>query len=100
MFGYFGNLVGGKSLDRADLEPVLKGVRETLIEKNVAVRPQGKAGFLVRKWCRSSLEHCLFLCGAVGRYRRQALRVRGAYGGLGDDDGDGGGGVVGLLMLA
>ena len=41
MFGYFGNLVGGKSLDRADLEPVLKGVRETLIEKNVAVRPQG-----------------------------------------------------------
>ena len=37
MFSMFTNLVSGKVLDRDDIEPVLRGTRESLVEKNVAV---------------------------------------------------------------
>jgi len=37
MWSAFTGLVGGKVLDATDLEPVLQGVRESLIDKNVAV---------------------------------------------------------------
>merc|ERR1719498_353058 len=37
MFSIFTELVKGKVLQRADIEPVLRATRESLVEKNVAV---------------------------------------------------------------